>query len=166
MLIPVDEITKATARYYDEPSIAEKPEPDVIAHEDLPLTAAAGTPSPDKLTVDQNLEKRKDMLAALAQEPVDFAFERAIGNNDSVYSNFCEFILLAKRKVGRIVVKEGSENVAYATGFMVSDRLMLTNWHVFKAKDEVGNSEVEFFYELDVQGHPTAATIFKLSADD
>src|SRR6185369_6247368 len=165
MLIPVRQINEAAARYYDEPSIAEKPEPDVIAHEDL-VVGAAEPPSADKLTVDQNLEKRKDMLAALAQEPVDFAFERAIGNNDSVYSNFCEFILLAKRKVGRIVVKDGNQIEAYATGFMVSDRLMLTNWHVFRTMDEVGNSEVAFFYELDVQGHPTTATIFKLAADD
>jgi len=165
MLIPVKQINEAAARYYDEPSIAEKFEPDVIAHEDL-VVGAAEPPSADKLTVDQNLEKRKDMLAALAQEPVDFAFERAIGNNDSVYSNFCEFILLAKRKVGRIVVKDGNQIEAYATGFMVSDRLMLTNWHVFRTMDEVGNSEVAFFYELDVQGHPTTATIFKLAADD
>jgi endonuclease G len=106
------------------------------------------------------------MLATLGQEPVKFAFERAIGDNDSVYSNFCEFIMLAKRKVGRIVVKEGNTNVAYATGFMVSDRLLLTNWHVFNSKDDVGDSVVEFFYELDVLGNPTAPAIFRLNSDD
>jgi len=165
MLIPVEQINEARIRYF-EPSIAKTVEPDVVAHEDRHAAADGKSTADVRLTPDQNLEKRKDMLVALAQEPVDFALERAIGNNDSVYSNFCELILLAKRKVGRIVVLDGNEKEACATGFMVSDRLMLTNWHVFKTKDEVGNSEVQFFYELDVEGHPISPTIFKLAPND
>src|SRR5689334_1941037 len=48
---------------------------------------------------DKNLEKRKEMLEAKAPEPVDFAFERAIGRNDSLYSNFIEIMAITKRKV-------------------------------------------------------------------
>jgi len=154
VLIPIDQLNESTARY-SAPSIAKK-EPDLEspAPEEVATTHAEKKPPSVQLTVDENLEKRREMLTALAQEPVDFAFERAIGDNDSVYSNFCEFIMLAKRKVGRIVVKDGNANIAYATGFMVSERLLLTNWHVFKAENEVGNSVVEFFYELDVSGNP------------
>ena len=126
------------------------------------LTApSGGEPQP----TDTNLEKRKKMLAAVAPEPIEFAYERVIGNNDSVYSNFIDLIESAKRKVGRIAVKEGVRNTAYATGFMVSSRLLLTNWHVFRTKEEVGDSEVEFFYEYDTEGHPGSPTCYKLDAE-
>jgi endonuclease G len=92
------------------------------------------------LSVDENMEKRKDMLEVTSKEPVDFALERAIGRNDSVYSNFIEMVLNAKRKVGRIACKKGSKTFGYATGFMVSEKLMLTNWHVFKTIDAVVDS--------------------------
>ena len=110
---------------------------------------------------DLNLEKRKEMIAAKGFEPAEFAFERAIGKNDSLYSNFTELIALTKRKVGRIVIIEDSKKVGYATGFMVSPALLLTNWHVFKNARTAVESEVHFFYEYDAQGHPTTPVIFK-----
>lgn len=109
-----------------------------------------------------NLKKRKELLETIGMEPANFAYERAIGQNDSVYSNFIELIVAAKRKVGRIVVKEGIENRSYATGFMVSERLLLTNWHVFKTAAAVGNSEVQFFYEYDTSGNPLVPLSFRL----
>ncbi|MFN8345155.1 MAG: DNA/RNA non-specific endonuclease [Spirosomataceae bacterium] len=110
---------------------------------------------------DLNLEKRRAMISAKGFEPEEFAFERAIGKNDSLYSNFTELIALTKRKVGRIVLIEDSKKVGYATGFMVSDTLLLTNWHVFKNARSAVESEVHFFYEYDAQGHPTPPVIFK-----
>lgn len=107
-------------------------------------------------------ENRKDMIAAKAAEPVDFAYERAIGNNDSLYSNFIELIALTKRKVARIVIKENDKRVGFATGFMVSKELMLTNWHVFQNKDMATSSEAHFFYEYDNLGHPIDPVIFKM----
>lgn len=112
-----------------------------------------------------NLEKRKEMLEVISPEPVDFAFERAIGRNDSVYSNFIELIRSTKQKVGRIAVKQGNKNVGYATGSMVAEGLMLTNWHVFKTIQDVADSELQFFYELDMAGNPTSALCFKLRSD-
>ena len=107
-------------------------------------------------------ENRKDMIASKAAEPVDFAYERAIGNNDSLYSNFIELIALTKRKVARIVIKENDKKVGFATGFMVSKELMLTNWHVFQNKDMATSSEAHFFYEYDNLGHPIDPVIFKM----
>jgi endonuclease G, mitochondrial len=120
----------------------------------------------DILDPDEKLIKRKEMLSEVRQEPVDFAFERAIGKNDSVYSNFVELLELVKRKVGRIAVKEGNVNIGYATGFMISERLLLTNWHVFKSKAEVVDSEVQFFYELDTAGNPGKSVSFRLEENE
>jgi endonuclease G len=107
-------------------------------------------------------ENRKDMIASKTAEPVDFAYERAIGNNDSLYSNFVELIALTKRKVARIVIKENDKRVGFATGFMVSKNLMLTNWHVFQSKEIATSSEAHFFYEYDNLGHPIDPVIFKM----
>jgi endonuclease G len=117
------------------------------------------------LGADENLAKRKEMLAAVKQEPIDFAFERAIGKNDSVYSNFVELIRNAKQKVGRIAIKNGNKNIGFATGFMVAENLLLTNWHVFKTIEEVADSEIQFFYELDTLGNPGTAVSFKLKSE-
>ena len=107
-----------------------------------------------------NLEKRKEMISEMGFEPAEFAYERAIGRNDSLYSNFTELIELTKRKIGRIVIKSGGKIEGYATGFMVSPELLLTNWHVFRDKADAEESEVQFFYEFDVHGHPVSPVIF------
>jgi endonuclease G len=108
-----------------------------------------------------NLEKRKQAISARGFEPTEFAYERAIGKNDSLYTNFTELIALTKRKVGRIVIKEDGKKTGYATGFMVSDRLLLTNWHVFRSPEMAEESEVHFFYEYDSQGYPSSPVIFR-----
>lgn len=108
-----------------------------------------------------NREKRRQTISAKGFEPTEFAFERAIGRNDSLYSNFTELIALTKRKVGRIVIIEDGKKTGHATGFMVSNRLMLTNWHVFKNKEMADGSEIHFFYEYDAQGYPLSPVIFK-----
>jgi endonuclease G, mitochondrial len=113
------------------------------------------------LDKDENLEKRREMIEAKGFEPTEFAYERAIGENDSLYSNFTELIAITKRKVGRIIIRQNNKRLGYATGFMVSDTLMLTNWHVFKEKDLVTESEVHFFYEYDNKGRPLTPVIFK-----
>lgn len=107
-----------------------------------------------------NQEKRKEMISAKGFEPAEFAYERAIGKNDSLYSNFTELIALTKRKIGRIVIKEEGKKMGYATGFMVSDTLLLTNWHVFKDAAMAQDSEVHFFYEYDAQGRPLPPVVF------
>lgn len=112
-----------------------------------------------------NIIKRKEMLESIGQEPLDFAFERAIGKNDSVYSNFVELIMTSKQKVGRIAIKRGNRNIGFATGFMVSENLLLTNWHVFPTIDYINDSEVQFFYEYDIFGRPIPFITFKFRSD-
>lgn len=111
----------------------------------------------------ENLKQRKEMLKTSGVEPVDFAFERAIGKNDSVYTNFISLITEAKRKICRIIIKDDASKVGFATGFMVSKNLMLTNWHVFKNKEEAATSCIQFNYELGLDGHPQKSISFELS---
>lgn len=120
----------------------------------------------DAVAPSQNLDSRKRMLRDAGLEPADFAFERAIGKNDSVYSNFTEILNAAKSKVGRIVIKESASVLGYATGFMVSDRLMLTNWHVFNDAVDARDSEIQFNHEYDATGRPKTPIIFKLAPEE
>lgn len=113
------------------------------------------------LGISENISMRKAMLDSKAIEPLDFAFERAIGKNDSLYSNFVDLIAQTKNKVGRIVIKIDNKKIGYATGFMVSEDLLLTNWHVFNNESDAKDSEVHFFYEYDANGHPRTPIIFK-----
>jgi len=171
MLVPVEQLEKSLKRYQTANDISgQKPFSDAATEipdiEESVKVGSTAPPAAPKLSVEENLEKRREMLEAVSPEPVDFAYERAIGKNDSVYSNFCELIAVAKRKVARIVVKDGNNPKAFATGFMVSERLMLTNWHVFNEKEEVADSEVEFFYEYDIYGRTMPPTVFKLAAAD
>lgn len=112
---------------------------------------------------ERNLINRKALIKRTAPEPLDFAYERAIGENDSVYSNFAELIVEAKKKVGRIAVIEQNTFAGYATGFMVSDSLLLTNWHVLSTVDEAISSTVEFNYEYNTKGNLKDSVTFRLN---
>lgn len=89
------------------------------------------------------------LIESFSPEPADFALELTIGRNDSVYNNFIALINNVKQKIGCIAVKDGAENKSYATGFMISDELLMTNLHVFKVKNSAANSQVVFHYELN-----------------
>ena len=139
MLVSIDQINKSTSRYNSflgkagREELSRSSEESFIGnlHNSVPRNILRG----NIISTEENREKRKEMLSTVGHEPLEFAYERAIGNNNSVYSNFCELISSAKQKVGRVVVKEGNSNIGYATGFMVSERLLLTNWHVFKDQE-------------------------------
>ncbi len=165
MLISVEQLDESAKRFS---ALQEKPVRETFSDFSDEALIADVLPEVTKgniLGTDENLIKRKEMLEAIKQEPVDFAFERAIGNNDSVYSNFVELIRHAKQKVGRIAIKQGNRNIGFATGFMVAENLLLTNWHVFKSISEVADSEIQFFYEYDTLGNPERPVSFKLQSE-
>ena len=162
MLISIDQLKTSEKRFDYLPEGAARDNPQNISDEVLVANVAKNITTSNIIGSDENLVKRKEMLEAVNQEPVDFAFERAIGKNDSVYSNFVDLIENAKQKVGRIHVKHGAKNIGFATGFMVAENLLLTNWHVFKTIEEVGDSEVQFMYEYDLFGKEKTHTDFNL----
>jgi endonuclease G len=156
MQVSLKELDASTKRYTDWKA-REKKSPELESV--IPKAKNAIPPR-------ENLNNRKRVLRNAGLEPLDFAFERAIGKNDSVYSNFIDILTEAKSKVGRIVLKEGASVLGFATGFMVSERLMLTNWHVFNTKEHIRDSEIQFNYEFDASGRPKAPLIFALAPDD
>ncbi|MGI8636190.1 MAG: DNA/RNA non-specific endonuclease [Segetibacter sp.] len=166
MLISVDQLEESENRYAAlETEPVRENVPDVFNEEVFIKGVSPDIIQGNILSTEENLTQRKIMLATVKQEPLDFAFERAIGKNDSLYSNFVELIKDAKQKVGRIAIKQGNKNIAFATGFMVSKNLMLTNWHVFKTIEDAGDSEVQFFYELDILGNPGTPVSFEINAE-
>lgn len=89
--------------------------------------------------------------------------ERVIGaTRDFLGVAFLDEGLQANRSVGRIVTKLGGGRVAYGTGFLVSPRLLMTNWHVLHSEDEAARSVVEFDYQIDRFGNPLSIERFAL----
>ena len=131
MLLSVDEIKDAVKRYNSfsdktqDIDVSELSQEMAIDTEDASI--AENVRYGNLIGDEKNRVKRREMIQSFSIEPTDFAYERAIGNNDSVYSNFIELIANAKRKIGRIVIKDGSDNLGYATGFLISDNLLMTN---------------------------------------
>jgi endonuclease G len=159
MEVSVKQLKKETNPTLEQVGDALIPAADTIPQEEKPLIN--DITRGNIVGEEENLKKRKEAISAKGFEPVEFAYERAIGRNDSLYSNFAELIAITKRKVGRIVVIEDGRKTGYGTGFMVSPRLLLTNWHVFRNKGMADESEVHFFYEYDAQGLPQTPVIFK-----
>src|SRR5262245_35613060 len=170
MLVSVEQLNESARRYQEwegksgREEVLIKPEEELVKNLDKKIEEKVA--KGNILGTEDNLVKRKKMIETKAPEPAEFAFERAIGKNDSVYSNFVELIATSKQKVGRIVVKEGIKTIGYATGFLVSERLLLTNWHVFKAKEEAVESEVQFFYEYDMFGRPAQSVSFRFAPNE
>lgn len=164
MLISVDQLKKSESRYKATENTSLRTIAGNLPDEMLIDNVSPEVTAGNILSEDENLEKRKQMLDAKSIEPTDFAFERTIGENDSVYSNFVTLILNAKKKVGRIVIKQDITPLGKATGFMVAPNLLLTNWHVFKTVEAVGGSEIQFGYELDTNGNEISPVCFKLDS--
>ncbi len=165
MRVPVKQLKKETNPLPTDTTPLEKTVTGFEEPANLVDKPSVAVPAGNILSAEENLRKRKEMIEAKAFEPSEFAFERAIGNNDSLYSNFIELLALTKRKVGRVVIVEEGKRTGFGTGFMVSQDLLLTNWHVFETKEMAAESEVHFFYEYDEFGHPMNPVIFKFDTE-
>lgn len=103
-------------------------------------------------------------LGPIDQEDMtDALMERVIGETrDFLSVEFLERGLMVNRCVGRVVTDLGGGRRSFGTGFMVSPRLLLTNWHVLKTKETAAVSTVEFEYQLDSMGNPRTPQRFRL----
>ena len=112
------------------------------------------------------LSQRRANLSFAGASPSPTEFERTIGTNDLVDEFYLERALAAAKPVCRVIVRnEASREVGYATGFLVSPRLLLTNWHVFRTAEEANNGIAEFDFTLDVSGNPVASSRFLTKPD-
>lgn len=94
--------------------------------------------------------------------PTKTDLERLIGLSDLLDLNYFWRGLIASRAVARIVLKRdrGGPDVGWASGFMVSPNLMLTNHHVLMDKGDAVFSFAEFDYERGLMGELPAPKAF------
>ena len=118
------------------------------------------------------VERRKRMIAAVAVENVADAFERYVGNNDLLPINYLLLGYLQSRSVGLIRYFDKREGKgAVATGFLVSENLLMTNHHVFPVADLadfqklVQDPTIEFNYEFDIDGNHPEPVMFELDPE-
>lgn len=135
-----------------------KPFSKTLARPEYEPRATAATLPPDRIA------KRTRALAADGAAPSKLEFERILGSNDLVDMNYLERGLQVSRAVCRIIlIGPGGGDRGYATAFMISPRLLLTNHHVFPSFSDADGAIAEFNYELDMLGHPKPTTRFNVS---
>jgi endonuclease G, mitochondrial len=157
MKIPVELLDKAE-KEYPKPPEAVREIREVIARESV-----------IELDGVEHVERRRTMIAATALENVSDAFERYLGTNDLLPINYLLGGYLQSKSVGRIRYFDKREGkIAWATGFMISPELMLTNHHVFPVADQVefaaliDDPAIEFGYEFDIDGRQGRPVVFDL----
>ena len=120
MKLPVELIARAEAQFKREPE-------EIAAIRERIKKADART-----LDGNKQYEARKEMIANVAREDVLDAQERYLGDNDLLPINYLLLGYLQSRSVGRLRYFDKAEGkVATATGFLISESLMMTNHHVF-----------------------------------
>lgn len=114
-----------------------------------------GTDLPDRIAVRLDLISRNDPSAV----------ERLIGARDIVSVNFFARGLQAARAVCRVKTlgTAGSDPPGYATGFLATPRLLVTNNHVLPDPETASRSLAEFDYELDSNFVERRGRIFPLA---
>ena len=161
MKLPVELIAQAEAQF--------KREPEEIAaiRERIKKTDAR------TLDGDKQFELRKEMIANVAREDVLDAQERYLGDNDLLPINYLLLGYLQSRAVGRLRYFDKAEGkVATATGFLISESLMMTNNHVFPVDDLAAfrnfaeDATIEFNYEFSLDGEKTAPVVFDLAPEE
>jgi V8-like Glu-specific endopeptidase len=93
-------------------------------------------------------------------------FERMIGGNDLLPFWFIALAERVARPVGRIVTFDSTGQLtSYATGFMISPRLLVTNNHVLPDIATARSAKVQFNYQADADGTLQAPVSFDLDPD-
>jgi endonuclease G len=157
MRLPVELLKRSEAAFQAAPAAVEAMRTHIATTSALALDGA------------EHFERRRDMIAASAREPAEIAFERYIDGNQLLSINYLQIGYAQSRAVGRIRYFDKTERkTAYATGFMVTPELMLTNQHVFPAPDAatlatlVEDAAIEFDFEFDVNGQKREVTAHPL----
>lgn len=105
------------------------------------------------------------LAVPLPSSETPLTLERILFKNDLMRVNYLERGTLAARAVGRIWIRSSNgQLVGYATGFMVSPQLLLTNHHVLPTR-EVAYGQVEFNYQDGIDGQPLPSVTFTLNPD-
>ncbi|WP_165072932.1 DNA/RNA non-specific endonuclease [Paludisphaera rhizosphaerae] len=113
-------------------------------------------------------ERAKTLVRGTAPERLGLAGEVALGaeriqgkTTDFVGVSFLDRARAASGSVARVISRDGSP---IGSGFMVSDRLFLTNNHVLLSEADAAGMLLEFNYELDIQGRTRIVTRFEIDS--
>jgi len=131
---------------------------------DVKATAAVPAAVLRRETVHQDvLDKRRNFLAATLpeSEQATEVLERIILGNELQPISYFERGAIAARSVARIAIRS-SAGSGWATGFMISPGVLLTNNHVLPNIDTALSSLVQFEYELDIGDQLTGPISFEL----
>ncbi|HEY9632288.1 MAG TPA: DNA/RNA non-specific endonuclease [Coleofasciculaceae cyanobacterium] len=114
----------------------------------------------------ESTERVKIRLAVAESQGLN-TLERILAWNDLMPVNYLEKGMDAARAVGRIHKRDFQSGnlLDYATGFLISPRLLLTNHHVFASSDEAQLSDVEFNYQQNKDGTWIGSEFFALQPD-
>ena len=147
MRLPVELLAKAQAQYPINPEKVTSIRSRIVSSSALALDGL------------NHVERRRAIIAASARENASLAFERYLGSNDLLPINYLLAGYAQSRAVGRIrYFDKRDRRTAFATGFMVSPELMMTNHHVFPVSNAaefaalMDEATIEFGYEYDLQG--------------
>lgn len=103
----------------------------------------------ERALADAALPIRTGLVEPRSQDPN--GYERVIGQSDLLSINFLDRGRRAADAVCRIRLPvEGG--IAWATGFLVGPRLLMTNNHVLATPAEAAQAQAEFGYEHDIDG--------------
>jgi endonuclease I/V8-like Glu-specific endopeptidase len=121
----------------------------------------------DRATAETLLQPGISFAPVAAAAPSDqdrVLLERILGESDLMNVNFLEFGTRACRAIGRVHIRNPiGQVVGYGTGFLVSPRLLLTNNHVLSSLQEASTSQVEFNYQIGLDGKLTPSIFFGLA---
>lgn len=87
--------------------------------------------------------------------------ERLLGESNLIGAAFLAQGARAAASIGRVAIGRGG----YGTGWLISDRLMITNNHVLEDAESAARSQIEFRYELGPAGEQLTPLHFRLEPE-
>jgi endonuclease G len=82
--------------------------------------------------------------------------EIAIGEPNYLYTWWLSEALRASKSVARVKLPSGS-----ATGFLITDDILMTNHHVLENEQDALRAEVQFNYSIDRSGNPDEKDVWR-----
>jgi endonuclease G, mitochondrial len=154
MHIPVSLLEKNEAKFAMSPQQIEDKKQQIKTEDAIQLDGV------------QHAMQRKKVLAKAAPENEDIAYERYIGDIELLPINYLEIGYLKSKSVGRLRYFDLNVNrTAMASAFLISPDLVLTNHHVFTAKDSFQNALIDFDYAYNIQGAEATKIVFEIDTE-
>ncbi|HXX80836.1 MAG TPA: serine protease [Thermodesulfovibrionales bacterium] len=93
--------------------------------------------------------RMKLFSAIVTEEDANKNLEKIIDYNNLKPIAFLDQGIAVSRPVAHITLADGG----MATGFLISQDVLLTNWHVFPSEEKVQGAKIRFNYQTDLYGN-------------